>query len=33
MNCSLVNVLCRTKYSDLRYGYKAFWRHYVTVFG
>jgi glycosyltransferase involved in cell wall biosynthesis len=29
----LVNVLCRTKYSDLCYGYNAFWRRYVPVFG
>jgi glycosyltransferase involved in cell wall biosynthesis len=29
----LVNVLCRTKYSDLCYGYNAFWRRHVPVFG
>lgn len=29
----LVNLLCRTMYSDLCYGYNAFWRHYVPVFG
>jgi glycosyltransferase involved in cell wall biosynthesis len=30
---SMVNVLCRTKYSDLCYGYNAFWRRHVPVFG
>jgi glycosyltransferase involved in cell wall biosynthesis len=30
---TLVNVLCRTKYSDLCYGYNVFWRHHVPVFG
>ena len=29
----LVNTLCRTKYSDLCYGYNAFWRRHVPVFG
>ena len=29
----LVNVLCRTKYSDLCYGYNVFWRRHVPVFG
>jgi glycosyltransferase involved in cell wall biosynthesis len=29
----LVNVLCRTHYSDLCYGYNAFWRRHVTVLG
>jgi glycosyltransferase involved in cell wall biosynthesis len=29
----LVNLLCRTKYSDLCYGYNAFWRRCVPVFG
>ena len=29
----LVNMLCRTKYSDLCYGYNAFWRRHVPVFG
>lgn len=29
----LVNVLCDTKYSDLCYGYNAFWRRHVSVFG
>jgi glycosyltransferase involved in cell wall biosynthesis len=33
MLSGLVNALCRTKYSDLCYGYNAFWRHYVPVFG
>jgi glycosyltransferase involved in cell wall biosynthesis len=33
MLSGLVNTLCRTKYSDLCYGYNAFWRHYVPVFG
>jgi glycosyltransferase involved in cell wall biosynthesis len=30
---SLVNILCRTKYSDLCYGYNVFWRCHVPVFG
>jgi glycosyltransferase involved in cell wall biosynthesis len=30
---TMVNVLCRTKYSDLCYGYNVFWRHHVPVFG
>ena len=30
---TLVNMLCRTKYSDLCYGYNVFWRHNVPVFG
>jgi glycosyltransferase involved in cell wall biosynthesis len=30
---SMVNVLCGTKYSDLCYGYNAFWRRHVPVFG
>ena len=29
----MVNVLCRTEYSDLCYGYNAFWRRHVPVFG
>ncbi len=29
----LVNTLCRTRYSDLCYGYNAFWRRHVPVFG
>jgi glycosyltransferase involved in cell wall biosynthesis len=29
----LVNMLCRTHYSDLCYGYNAFWRRHVPVFG
>ena len=29
----LVNTLCRTHYSDLCYGYNAFWRRHVPVFG
>jgi glycosyltransferase involved in cell wall biosynthesis len=33
MLSGLVNTLCRTKYSDLCYGYNAFWRHFVPVFG
>lgn len=28
----LVNILCRTKYSDLCYGYNVFWRRCVPVF-
>jgi glycosyltransferase involved in cell wall biosynthesis len=30
---SMVNLLCGTKYSDLCYGYNAFWRRHVPVFG
>ena len=26
-------MLCRTQYSDLCYGYNAFWRRHVPVFG
>ena len=33
MLSGLVNLLCRTKYSDLCYGYNAFWRRHVPVFG
>ena len=33
MLSGLVNVLCRTKYSDLCYGYNAFWRRHIPVFG
>jgi glycosyltransferase involved in cell wall biosynthesis len=33
MLSGLVNTLCRTKYSDLCYGYNAFWRRHVPVFG
>ena len=29
----LVDTLCRTRYSDLCYGYNAFWRRHVPVFG
>jgi len=29
----LVNVLCGTHYTDLCYGYNAFWRRHVPVFG
>jgi glycosyltransferase involved in cell wall biosynthesis len=29
----MVNLLCGTKYSDLCYGYNAFWRRHVPVFG
>jgi glycosyltransferase involved in cell wall biosynthesis len=29
----LVNVLCGTQYSDLCYGFNAFWRHHVPVLG
>ena len=29
----LVNMLCRTQYSDLCYGYNVFWRRHVPVFG
>jgi glycosyltransferase involved in cell wall biosynthesis len=30
---TMVNLLCGTKYSDLCYGYNAFWRRHVPVFG
>lgn len=30
---SMVNILCGTQYSDLCYGYNAFWRHHAPVFG
>jgi glycosyltransferase involved in cell wall biosynthesis len=30
---SLVNTLCRTRYSDLCYGFNAFWRQHVPVLG
>lgn len=33
MLSGLVNVLCGTRYSDLCYGYNAFWRCHVPVFG
>jgi len=33
MLSGLVNLLCRTRYSDLCYGYNAFWRHHAPVFG
>ena len=33
MLSGLVNMLCRTRYSDLCYGYNAFWRRHVPVFG
>ena len=29
----MVNTLCHTNYSDLCYGYNAFWRRHVPVFG
>jgi glycosyltransferase involved in cell wall biosynthesis len=29
----MVNLLCGTRYSDLCYGYNAFWRRHVPVFG
>jgi glycosyltransferase involved in cell wall biosynthesis len=29
----MVNLLCGTQYSDLCYGYNAFWRRHVPVFG
>jgi glycosyltransferase involved in cell wall biosynthesis len=29
----LVNLLCRTRYSDLCYGYNAFWRCHVPLLG
>ena len=33
MLSGLVNVLCGTRYSDLCYGYNAFWRRHIPVFG
>ena len=30
---ALVNLLCRTRYSDLCYGYNALWRRHVPVLG
>jgi glycosyltransferase involved in cell wall biosynthesis len=30
---SMVNILCGTRYTDLCYGYNAFWRRHVPVFG
>jgi glycosyltransferase involved in cell wall biosynthesis len=33
MLSGLVNTLCGTHYSDLCYGYNAFWRRHVPVFG
>jgi len=33
MLSGLVNLLCRTRYSDLCYGYNVFWRCHVPVFG
>ena len=33
MLSGLVNLLCGTRYSDLCYGYNAFWRRHVPVFG
>ena len=33
MLSGLVNMLCRTQYSDLCYGYNVFWRRHVPVFG
>jgi glycosyltransferase involved in cell wall biosynthesis len=33
MFSGLVNVVCRTKYSDLCYGFNAFWRCHVPVLG
>jgi glycosyltransferase involved in cell wall biosynthesis len=30
---ALVNVLCNTRYSDLCYGYNAFWQRHVPMFG
>lgn len=33
MLSGLVNVLCGTRYSDLCYGYNAFWRRHVPVLG
>jgi hypothetical protein len=33
MLSGLVNTLCRTQYSDLCYGYNAFWRRHVPLLG
>ena len=33
MLSGLVNMLCRTRYSDPCYGYNAFWRCHIPVFG
>jgi glycosyltransferase involved in cell wall biosynthesis len=33
MLSGLVNVLCRTQYSDLCYGFNAFWQYHVPVLG
>ena len=33
MLSGLVNILCRTEYSDLCYGFNAFWRCHVSVLG
>ena len=33
MLSGLVNILCGTRYSDLCYGYNAFWSRHVSVFG
>ena len=33
MLSGLVNLLCRTRYSDLCYGYNVFWRRHVPLFG
>jgi glycosyltransferase involved in cell wall biosynthesis len=33
MLSGLVNTLCHTKYSDLCYGFNAFWRRHVPVLG
>ena len=33
MLSGLVNMLCRTRYSDLCYGYNAFWRCHVPTLG
>ena len=33
MLSGLVNTLCHTRYSDLCYGYNAFWRRHVPAFG
>jgi len=33
MLSGLVNLLCGTRYSDLCYGYNAFWRRHVPVLG
>jgi glycosyltransferase involved in cell wall biosynthesis len=29
----MVNILCHTRYSDLCYGFNAFWRHHVPTLG